>query len=103
MIAALRDKIEQANKSSAPFARAELKFLQHARETINLSVSVADVREMLIQHILTEDIFARVFDDAEFHRKNNVARELYALEETFFSGVAKRQTLKQLEPYYAAI
>ena len=57
---------------------------------------------MLIQHILTEDIFTRVFDDAEFHRKNNIARELYALEETFFSGVAKRQTLKQLEPYYAA-
>ena len=40
VIAALRDKIEQANKSSAPFARAELNFLQHARETINLSVSV---------------------------------------------------------------
>ena len=58
---------------------------------------------MLIQHILTEEIFAKVFDDGEFHRQNNIAKELYALEEKFFTGGAKRQTLKQLEPYYAAI
>ncbi|OIQ77079.1 N-6 DNA methylase [mine drainage metagenome] len=58
---------------------------------------------MLIQHILTEEIFAKVFDDADFHRQNNVARELYALEAAFFTGALKKQTLKGLEPYYAAI
>ncbi|WP_245267370.1 type ISP restriction/modification enzyme [Methylosinus sp. LW3] len=58
---------------------------------------------MLIQHILTEDIFARVFDDGDFHRQNNIAKELYALEEKFFTGSAKKNALKQLEPYYAAI
>ncbi|MEP7073848.1 MAG: N-6 DNA methylase [Nitrosospira sp.] len=63
----------------------------------------ADVREMLIQHILTEEIFAKVFDDPDFHQKNNVARELYALEERFFTGSLKKQTLKGLETYYAAI
>ena len=48
---------------------------------------------MLIQHILTEDIFARVFDDDEFHRKNNIAKELYALEEQFFTGATKKEML----------
>jgi predicted helicase len=103
VISALRGKIEGASKASKAFSAAETKFLDHARETINPSVTAADVREMLIQHILTEDIFARVFDDGEFHRQNNIAKELYALEEKFFTGATKKQTLKQLEPYYAAI
>ena len=38
---------------------------------------------MLIQHILTEEIFSQVFDNSDFHRQNNVAKELYALEDTF--------------------
>jgi predicted helicase len=103
VLAALRERIDEASKGNKPFARAEKKFLAHARETINPTVTEADVREMLIQHILTEEIFAKVFDDDEFHRKNNIARELYALEEKFFTGATKRNTLKQLEPYYAAI
>jgi predicted helicase len=61
------------------------------------------VREMLIQHILTEEIFAKVFDDSDFHQHNNVARELYALEGAFFTGALKKNTLKGLETYYAAI
>ncbi len=36
------------------------------KDTINPAVGEADVREMLIQHILTEEIFAHVFDDARF-------------------------------------
>ena len=58
---------------------------------------------MLIQHILTEEIFSHVFDNADFHRHNNVARELYRLEETFFTGTVKRRTLEGLKSYYAAI
>lgn len=103
VLEALRDMIEAANQNNKGFAAAEKKFLEHARETINPAVTAADVREMLIQHILTEDIFARVFDDGEFHHQNNIAKELYALEEKFFTGATKKQTLQQLAPYYTAI
>ena len=41
---------------------------------------------MLIQHILTEEIFSQVFGEDDFHRQNNVAKELYTLEGTFFTG-----------------
>jgi len=58
---------------------------------------------MLIQHILTEEIFSKVFDDSDFHRQNNVAGKLYELEGTFFTGGVKKAHLKGLEPYYAAI
>ena len=49
-----------------------------------------NVREMLIQHILTKDIFLRVFAEDQFHRENNVARQLDALEGTFFTGSVRR-------------
>jgi predicted helicase len=58
---------------------------------------------MLIQHILTEEIFAHVFDQGDFHRDNNIAKELYALEAKFFTGQLKRETLKGLETYYSTI
>lgn len=44
-----------------------------------------------------------MFDDGEFHHQNNIAKELYALEEKFFTGATKKQTLQQLAPYYTAI
>ena len=103
VLQALREMIEREHKSNAGFRKAEQKFLAHAQEVINPNLTDADVREMLIQHILTEEIFAKVFDDSDFHQHNNVARELYALEGEFFTGSLKKQTLKGLETYYAAI
>jgi predicted helicase len=103
VLQALRDMIERQHTGNPAFADAATRFLTHAQEAINPSLTAADVREMLIQHILTEEIFAKVFDDSDFHRQNNVARELYKLEETFFTGNVKRSTLKGLEAYYAAI
>ena len=103
VLGALRQMIESAHRSNARFRAAEGKFLIHAQEAINPALTDADVREMLIQHILTEEIFAKVFDDSDFHQHNNVARELYALEGEFFTGALKKNTLKGLEAYYAAI
>ena len=103
VLQALREMIEHEHGSNANFRKAEQKFLIHAQEAINPNLNDADVREMLIQHILTEEIFAKVFDDSDFHQHNNVARELYALEGAFFTGALKKQTLKGLETYYAAI
>ncbi|MBP8778398.1 MAG: N-6 DNA methylase [Alicycliphilus sp.] len=99
----LRQMIDGAHRSNKSFRAAEDKFLAHAQEAINPLLSDADVREMLIQHILTEEIFAKVFDDSDFHHQNNVASELYALEAEFFTGALKKNTLKGLDAYYAAI
>ena len=103
VLQALREMIAKQETSNASFRAASAKFLLHAQEAINPILTEADVREMLIQHILTEEIFAKVFDDSDFHQHNNVASELYALEGAFFTGSLKKDTLKGLEPYYAAI
>ncbi len=103
VLKALRDMIEAEERGNDNFRKDALRFLKHAQDTINPSVTAADVREMLIQHILTEEIFSQVFDDSNFHRQNNVAKELYALENTFFTGKVKHDTLAGLRAYYAAI
>ncbi len=103
VLGALRERIDRAQQGKSAYRTAAAAFLGHARATINPSLTEADVREMLIQHILTEEIFSKVFGDDAFHRENNVAAKLYDLEATFFTGGVKRDTLRALEPYYAAI
>ncbi len=100
---ALRAMIEKAHKERPAFRDAAKVFLEHAHEAINPNLTEAEVREMLIQHILTDDIFSKVFGEDDFHHKNNVAKALFALEETFFTGDLKKKTLRGLETYYAAI
>jgi predicted helicase len=103
VLVALRDRIDEAYDNNEIFRAAAAVFLKQAKASINPSVAADDVREMLIQHILTEDIFARVFGNDDFHRDNNVAKALNALDSSFWRGDVKRQTLAALEPYYAAI
>lgn len=99
----LRAQIDAAYRDNPSFQVAAARFLEHAKDTINPTLGDADVREMLIQHILTEEIFNHVFNEGQFHRENNIARELYALEGEFFTGATRRDTLRALEPYYVAI
>ena len=103
VLAALREIIAEKRAASRDFAKAEDAFLKHARDAINPAVTEEDVQEMLIQHILTEDIFAKVFENPDFHRQNNVAAALYALEEKLFGYGEKQKLLKALGPYYAGI
>ena len=103
VLGALRGIIGDKRAASSEFGQAEETFLKHARDAINPAVSDDDVQEMLIQHILTEDIFAKVFENPDFHRQNNVAAALYALEEKLFGYGEKQKLLKALGPYYAGI
>ena len=58
---------------------------------------------LLLQHILTKDIFLSVFSDTQFHSENSVARQLDSLEQTFFTGLVKRDAIDRLRAYYRAI
>ena len=58
---------------------------------------------MMIQHILTSDIFNKIFDDPEFHRHNNIARELEKLIEILFTYSERKNLMGNIEHYYDAI
>ncbi len=58
---------------------------------------------MMIQHILTSDIFNKIFDDPEFHRHNNIASELEKLIGILFDYAERKNLLGSIEHYYDAI
>ena len=99
----LRETIVDAEASNPSYQEAATVFLVLCHQSISPNVTNDNVREMLIQHILTKDIFLRVFDEDQFHRENNVARQLDALEHTFFTGDVRRQAIDRLRSYYGAI
>ena len=102
ILEALREAIRAA-ADSGDYQSATASFLELCHRTIGPQVTELDVQEMLIQHILTKDIFQRVFSEDQFHQENNVARQLDALAQTFFTGVLRRNTTDELLPYYGAI
>ncbi len=100
---ALREIIAEQFNISATFQTALCEFLELCKKAINPKVEMADVREMIIQHVLTEDIFMRVFDDAEFHRDNVIAHKLQEVAGTFYHSDTKRNIHARIAPYYETI
>ena len=99
----LRETVLEAESGNLGYQEAARIFLELCHQSIGPDVSNDHVREMLIQHILTKDIFLRVFYEDQFHRENNVARQLDALERTFFTGDVRHQAIDRLRAYYGAI
>jgi predicted helicase len=99
----LRAVIGEQVIGNSAFSAALSEFLELAKKAINPKIEMADVREMIIQHVLTEDIFMRVFDEAEFHRENVIARKLAEVAGTFYTGETKRNIHAKIAPYYEAI
>ena len=99
----LRAAVAEAEAANREYQEAAAGFLELCRRTIGPAVAEWDVREMLLQHILTKDIFLRVFAEDQFHRENNIARQLDGLERTFFIGDVRRQAIDRLRAYYGVI
>lgn len=103
IVRTLREMIEKQEAENSAFRLRRDTFLELCRSSINPTVTPADVDEMLIQHILTEEIFLSIFSDTQLLDENSIARELKEVEGTFFTGATKRDTLGQIKHYYEVI
>lgn len=99
---ALRDMIDRQQETSREFREGQNKFWEICKTSINPEVTLLDVREMMIQHILTQDIFINIFNQA-VDRENNIARELQQVIDIFFTGSTKKNLLGTIERYYGVI
>ncbi len=99
----IRELIIEQEKTNTKFLEAGKAFLKLCHDSINPSVTIEDIREMIIQHILTEDIFNTIFDETQFHRENNIAHQLEQVIDTFFTGTTRRTALSTIQHYYEAI
>ncbi len=91
------------HETKPKFLKARAKFLKTCQEAINPDLTVTNIHEMIIQHILTEDIFTAIFDQARFHEENNVARQIQHVTQTFFVEATRQNILRKIKPYYQAI
>jgi predicted helicase len=96
--------IEKERHTNTIFIQAFNDFVQLCQETINPNISIQAVEEMLIQHLLTERIFRKVFNNPDFVERNVIAHEIEkvisALTSQYFS---RNEFLKPLDRFYVAI
>jgi predicted helicase len=74
------------------------------RQSVNPNLSEQAVLEMLIQHLLTERIFRRVFNNPDFTRRNAIAHEIENVIDALTSQSFNREDFtKSLDRFYVAI
>ena len=96
--------IETERQNNPHFQEAFTSFHQQCQTSINPNLSIAAVEEMLIQHLLTERIFATVFRNRDFTRRNIIAREIEKVIDVLTEHALNRdQFLRILDPFYVAI
>ena len=83
IVQSFRELINEAGKHNSDYIKARNRFHELCKTEINPEIALEDIREMLIQHILTQDIFNAVFDETNFHRYNSIAKELEKVIDTF--------------------
>lgn len=96
--------IGNERNNNKPFIQAFEGFTQLCRETINPNISTQAVEEMLIQHILTERIFRKVFNNPDFVNRNTIAHEIEKVVSALTSqSFSRDEFLSALNPFYGAI
>jgi len=99
----LRDKIKEQAQTNEKFKIARKDFLELCRDSINPHINYDDTREMIIQHILTDDIFTHIYGESHFHKENNIAKQLQKVVDTFFIGQVRREIDSSIKNYYSII
>ena len=96
--------IEGERKTNPAFVASFTAFAELCRESINPDLKDEAVEEMLVQHLLTERIFRRIFDNPEFTRRNVIAAEIEKVIDSLTKRQFSRDTfLRDLDPFYKAI
>ena len=98
-----REEIEKANKSNNDFIEQANSLLEQCRKEINPDFSFEDIREIIIQHMLTNKLFKAVFNENEFISENNVAKQIELLVKTFFDREKKKQFEDKNKHFYNTI
>jgi predicted helicase len=101
---AVKKTIDEERKRNPAFVKSFDDFYALCRQAINPNLSQEAVERMLVQHLLTERIFRKIFNNPDFTRRNVVAAEI----EKVISELTKRafnrdEFFRGLDRFYRAI
>ena len=104
LAAAVKKTIDDERRLNPAFVRSFDDFYALCRQAINPNLSEEAVERMLVQHLLTERIFRKIFANPDFTRRNVVAAEI----EKVITELTKRafnrdEFLGNLDRFYKAI
>jgi len=90
--------------SNSGFRDAFKSFADLCKQSINPDLTDDAIRKMLVQHLLTERIFRKVFNNQEFLSRNVIAAEIEKVIRSITARHFSRdEFLKPLDRFYTAI
>ncbi|MEP7288483.1 MAG: type ISP restriction/modification enzyme, partial [Chloroflexota bacterium] len=96
--------IETAHKTDKTFTATFDAFFELCKTALNPNISRAAVDEMLVQHLLTERLIRKIFDNPEFTKRNAIATEIEKVIASLVShSFSREEFLKSLDTFYQAI
>jgi len=96
--------IEIERRENPRFVKSFNAFAGVCRSSVNPNLSDAAVEEMLVQHMLTERIFRKVFHNSDFANRNIIAREIEKVIQSLTSRKFSREEfLRDLDRFYGAL
>ncbi len=100
----LLHQIEQERRKNLKFSQAFDRFVELCREALNPNIAPRAVEEMLIQHLMTERIFRKIFNNPDFVNLNLIASEIEKVVHTLiFPHGGRHEFFKPLNRFYNAI
>ena len=101
---ALISIIEREQKQNKKFIAAFDTFTLLCQTSLNPQISTDAIKEMLVQHLLTERLFRTIFNNPDFVHRNAIAAEIETVIQALTSRSFNRQDfLKSLDRFYVAI
>jgi predicted helicase len=96
--------LEAEDKKNSAFRENFQSFAELCRQSINPDLTDDAIRKMLVQHLLTERIFRKVFNNQEFLQRNVIAAEIEKVIRSITARHFSRdEFLKPLDRFYTAI
>ncbi len=100
----LKGLIRAQYTDNTAFRNALAGFWALCRTSLDPNISMPQVEEMLVQHLLTERLFRTVFQNPDFTRRNVIAAEIETVIDALTSRAFNRgEFLRSLDRFYVAI
>ncbi len=101
---ALLEKILAAKIENIQFQQAIHHFINICSASFHSDVKESDIDDMLIQHLLTERIFRKVFDNPDFVTKNVIAVQLEKIISILTqSAFSRSEFFREIDFFYKTI